>query len=65
MTEIDVDHQINAVRRTVRTRVLEAGEAKVVTVSQVSDDPTICGTRARTSSIPRWFRRSAAVARRW
>ena len=31
---IDVNHQINAVRRTVGTRVLEAGEARVVTVSQ-------------------------------
>jgi hypothetical protein len=31
---IDVNHQINAVRRAVGTRVLEAGEARVVTVSQ-------------------------------
>jgi len=37
MTEIDVQHQINAVRRTVGTRTIEAGEAHVVTISQVYD----------------------------
>ena len=31
---IDVTHQISAVRRAVGSRVLEAGEARVVTVSQ-------------------------------
>jgi len=31
---IDVDKQINAVRRTVGGRTLEAGEARVVTISQ-------------------------------
>jgi uncharacterized protein YndB with AHSA1/START domain len=34
---IDVDHQINAVRRQVGSRTLEAGEARVVTVSQAYD----------------------------
>src|SRR6266511_3139461 len=34
---IDVTEQINAVRRTVGTRVLEAGEARTVTISQVYD----------------------------
>jgi len=31
---IDVTQQINAVRREVGTRVLEAGEARTVTISQ-------------------------------
>ena len=31
---IDVTHQINAVKRTVGTRTLEAGEARVVAISQ-------------------------------
>lgn len=34
---IDVAHQINAVRRRVSSRMFEAGEARVVTVSQVYD----------------------------
>ena len=34
---INVDHQINAVRRQVGSRTLEAGEARVVTVSQAYD----------------------------
>jgi uncharacterized protein YndB with AHSA1/START domain len=34
---INVDHQINAVRREVGRRALEAGEARVVTVSQAYD----------------------------
>jgi uncharacterized protein YndB with AHSA1/START domain len=33
----DLEHQINAVRRTVGTRTLEAGEARVVTISQAYD----------------------------
>ena len=31
---IDVTQQINTVHRTVGTRTLEAGEARVVTISQ-------------------------------
>jgi hypothetical protein len=31
---IDVEKQISAVRRTVGGRTLEAGEARVVTISQ-------------------------------
>ena len=54
---IDVNHQINAVRRTVGTRVLEAGEARVVTVSQsypthAADLWDACTNIER---IPRWF----------
>jgi uncharacterized protein YndB with AHSA1/START domain len=54
---IDVTHQINAVRRTVGSRVLEAGEARVVTISQtynatVEDVWDACTNAER---IPRWF----------
>jgi hypothetical protein len=33
MTEIDVDHQINAVQRRVGPRAFDSGEAHVVTMS--------------------------------
>jgi uncharacterized protein YndB with AHSA1/START domain len=54
---IDVTEQINAVRRQVGTRVLEAGEARTVTVSQsyaaaVEDVWDACTNPER---IPRWF----------
>lgn len=54
---IDVQQQINAVRRVVGTRTLEAGEARTVTVSQVYpttiDDLWDACTNA--DRIPRWF----------
>ncbi len=54
---IDVAHQIEAVRREVGSRVLEAGEARTVTVSQtypasVDDVWDACTNAER---IPRWF----------
>jgi uncharacterized protein YndB with AHSA1/START domain len=54
---IDVTQQINAVRREVGRRVLEAGEARTVTISQTYDAPIddlwdACTNPAR---IPRWF----------
>jgi uncharacterized protein YndB with AHSA1/START domain len=54
---IDVTQQINAVRRQVGTRVLEAGEGRTVTVSQsynatVEDVWDACTNPER---IPRWF----------
>jgi len=54
---IDVDHEINSVRREVGGRVLEAGEARVVTVTRVYDTTLedlwdACTSRER---IPRWF----------
>jgi uncharacterized protein YndB with AHSA1/START domain len=54
---IDVNHQINAVRRTVGTRVLEAGEAKVVTVSQSypTDAADLWDACTNIERIPRWF----------
>ncbi len=54
---IDVDHQINAARRAVGRRVLEAGEARVVSISQAYDttvdDLWDCCTNPER--IPRWF----------
>ena len=54
---IDVKHQINEVRREVGTKVLEAGEARVVTISQsyegsLDDVWDACTNPER---IPRWF----------
>ena len=54
---IDVRHQISAVRRSLGTRVLEAGEARVQTISQVYDTGiddlwTVVTTPER---IRRWF----------
>jgi uncharacterized protein YndB with AHSA1/START domain len=55
--KIDVTEQISAVRRTVGTRALEAGEAHVVTISQsyastVEDVWDACTNPER---IPRWL----------
>jgi uncharacterized protein YndB with AHSA1/START domain len=54
---IDVTQQINSVRRQVGTRVLEAGEARTVTISQTYaasiDDVWDACTNAER--IPRWF----------
>ena len=54
---IDVDHQINAVRRTVGDRTLAAGEARVVTISQSYDTDAADLWDACTDidRIPRWF----------
>lgn len=54
---IDVTQQINAVRRRVGARVIEAGEARVVTVSQTYDATVEDMWDACTNPerIPRWF----------
>lgn len=54
---IDVKHQISEVRRAVGSRILEAGQARVMTVSQSYDSSLddlwdACTNRER---IPRWF----------
>lgn len=54
---MDVTQQINAVRRTVAGRVIEAGEGRVVTISQsyratVADLWDACTNPQR---LPRWF----------
>jgi uncharacterized protein YndB with AHSA1/START domain len=54
---IDVTHQINAVRRAVGSRELEAGEARVVTLSQVypTDVDDLWDACTNIERIPRWF----------
>lgn len=54
---IDVDHQINAVRRHVGTRTLEAGEARTVTVNQTYDATIddVWDACTNPERIPRWF----------
>jgi uncharacterized protein YndB with AHSA1/START domain len=54
---IDITGQINAVRRRVGTRVLEAGEARVVTVSQAydTDIDDLWDACTNPERIVRWF----------
>ena len=54
---IDVTHQINEVRREVGRRVLEAGEARVVSLSRTYDGSLADVWDACTNPerIPRWF----------
>lgn len=54
---IDVDHQINAVRRTVGDRTLDAGQARVVIVSQSyeTDAADLWDACTNIERIPRWF----------
>lgn len=54
---IDVTQQINAVRRTLGKRTLEAGEARVSTISQVydTDIDDLWDVVSSAERIPRWF----------
>ncbi len=54
---IDVKQQINAVRRTIGSRVLEAGEARVSTISQTYDATVedVWDACTNPERIPRWF----------
>ena len=54
---IDVKHQISTVRRTVGSRVLDSGTARVSTISQVYDTDIEDLWEAVTTAerIPRWF----------
>jgi uncharacterized protein YndB with AHSA1/START domain len=54
---IDVTEQINAVRRTVGSRTLEAGEAKVVAISQTYDTALedVWDACTNIERIPRWL----------
>jgi uncharacterized protein YndB with AHSA1/START domain len=54
---IDVDHQISAVRRTVGDRTLDAGQARVVTISQSyeTDAADLWDACTNIERIPRWF----------
>ncbi|MEU9509700.1 SRPBCC family protein [Micromonospora sp. NPDC048170] len=53
----DVTEQINAVRRQLGRRVLEAGEARVLTISQTYDAPLedVWDACTNAERIPRWF----------
>lgn len=57
MTEIDVDHQINAVARTVGKRTIDAGEAHVVTIKQTydTDQADLWDAVTNIERIPRWL----------
>jgi uncharacterized protein YndB with AHSA1/START domain len=57
MSDIDVDHQINAVQRTIGTRTIDTGEAHVVTISQSYDtDPAdLWDAVTNIERILRWF----------
>jgi uncharacterized protein YndB with AHSA1/START domain len=57
MTEIDVDHQINAVKRTLGTRTIDTGEAHVITISQSydTDQDDLWDAVTNIERIPRWF----------
>ncbi len=54
---IDVFHEINAVRRQVGSRPLEAGAARVITISRTYDADVADVWDACTNAerIPRWF----------
>jgi uncharacterized protein YndB with AHSA1/START domain len=54
---IDVKEQISAVRRTIGDRTLEAGEARVMTLSQVYDTDVedLWDVVTNPERIPRWF----------
>ena len=54
---IDATHQISEVRRQVGTRVLEAGEGRVMTLSQTykADIEDVWDACTNPERIPRWF----------
>lgn len=54
---IDVTHQISSVRRQVGSRVLEAGEARTVTISQTYDTTVddLWDACTNPERIARWF----------
>ncbi|MBO3739029.1 SRPBCC family protein [Actinoplanes flavus] len=54
---IDVKEQISAVRRTIGSRVLDAGEARVMTISQAYDTDVddLWDVVTNPERIPRWF----------
>jgi hypothetical protein len=58
---IDVSQQINAVRRQVGTRVLEAGEARTVTISHSYDAAVEDGRRFMALASQRWCDASIAA----
>lgn len=57
MTEIDVEHQITTVARTVGKRPIDAGEAHVVTITQTydTDQDDLWDAVTDIERIPRWL----------
>lgn len=57
MTTIDVDHHISQIDRSVGSRNLAAGEARVMTVSRVypTDSSDLWDACTNPERIPRWF----------
>lgn len=57
MTTIDVDHHISEASRTLGSRTLEGGEARVLTVSRVypTDPADLWDACTNPERIPRWF----------
>jgi uncharacterized protein YndB with AHSA1/START domain len=55
--DIDLDHQINAVARAVGDRTIDAGKARVVTISQTYDTDLddLWDAVTNPKRIPRWF----------
>ena len=54
---IDVTEQINASRRRLGRRTLEAGEARTLTITQTYDAPVedVWDACTNPERIPRWF----------
>lgn len=54
---IDSSHQISAVRRTLGDRVIDAKDARVLTISQVYDTDVddLWDACTNAERIPRWF----------
>jgi uncharacterized protein YndB with AHSA1/START domain len=54
---IDVDHQINSAQRQVGSRLLEAGEARTVTIVRTydADIDDVWDACTNPERIPRWF----------
>lgn len=54
---IDTTHQISSVRRSIGSRTLEAGEARVLTISQAYDAELedLWDACTNAERIPRWF----------
>jgi uncharacterized protein YndB with AHSA1/START domain len=57
MTEVDVDHQINAVKRDLGTRTIDTGEAYVLSISQSydTDQADLWDAVSNIERIPRWL----------
>ena len=57
MTDVDIEHQINAVERKLGSRIIDAKEAHVVTISQSydTDQNDLWDAVTNIERIPRWL----------